>query len=136
MSGMEGKPRDGLEFLDKISDPQRYYAIKGNLLKSIDVWEEAAKCWEKVIEIDFTDSMPRNKLGYYYSKIHDYKKAEQVYRSGIAVMPNLAHFYAHLGDALYFQGQYHEAMDCYSHTMQKPVEAFESYDPLAMNFLI
>ena len=26
---------------------QRYYTIKGNLLKSVDEWKEAAKCWEK-----------------------------------------------------------------------------------------
>ncbi|MCJ7444339.1 MAG: tetratricopeptide repeat protein [Methanotrichaceae archaeon] len=134
MCGIEGKPKEGLEFLDKISDPniERYYTIKGNLLKSIDEREEAAKCWEKAIEIDPTDSMPMNNLGYYYSKNHDYKKAEQVYRSGIAAMPNLAHFYAHLVDALYFQDRYHEAMNCYSHAMQMPDEAFESYDATSM----
>ncbi|MDD1753102.1 MAG: hypothetical protein LUQ38_08450 [Methanotrichaceae archaeon] len=26
---------------------QRYYTIKGNLLKSVDEWKEAAKCLEK-----------------------------------------------------------------------------------------
>ena len=72
-------------------------------------------------------------LHYYYSEIQKYyQKAEQVYRDAIAAMPDHAHFYAHLADALYFQEKNGEALDDYSQALQMPDEAFENYSSSSM----
>ena len=51
-------------------------------------------------------------------------------------MPNIAHFYAHLGDALFFQGKYSEALEYYSQALEMPDNAFEYYAPDKMSMQV
>lgn len=115
MLGIDGKPERGLSMLEE-ADPgtKRYHVIKGNLLRALERWEEAAACWRQAIATDPTDDIAWNNLGFYLSRVcKRHEEAEQHFRRACEAFPTTKHFRAHLGDALYFQGKYQEALEHY-----------------------
>ncbi|MCX8013983.1 MAG: tetratricopeptide repeat protein [Rectinema sp.] len=115
MMGMDSKPEQGLRII-KDADPntERYHFIKGNLLRALGRWEKAAACWIQAIKSDPADDIAWNNLGFYLSRVcKRYEDAEQHFRKACDMFPNARHFRAYLGDALYFQGKYKEALEHY-----------------------
>ncbi len=138
-SRLKGNSKKWFKILNNVGEHNKdhFYVIIGNLHKSLGEWYEAADCWKTAIKINPTNSFPRNNLGYYYTmKIKNYIDAEKLYRDSITAMPNIAHFYAHLGDALFFQGKYPEALEYYSQALEMPDDAFEYYAPDKMSMQV
>ncbi|MCX7775417.1 MAG: tetratricopeptide repeat protein [Rectinemataceae bacterium] len=115
MLGMDGKPEQGLSILAEAeSSTERYHVIKGNLLRALERWEEAAACWRQAIATDPTDDIAWNNLGFYLSRVcKRHEEAEQHFRRACEAFPTTKHFRARLGDALYFQRKYQEALEHY-----------------------
>lgn len=139
MRAMEGQAEEAMELLQDVSDQsaERFYVVKGNVLKSLDRWEEAAKCWEQAIKIDPSDFHPWNNLGYYLQQISkDHISAEKIYQRALVALPNVAAFQAHLGDSLYHQGKYEEAIRHYENALSMSDEQYAPYDSDSMRISI
>jgi len=57
--GMENRNKEALESLDNVMNQEidRYSAIKGNILKGLGRWDEAAVCWQKGLHRDRDDKV-------------------------------------------------------------------------------
>ena len=120
--GMDGEPMDGLAFLESAAETAvRYHVVKGNLLRKIGRWEEAAECWRKAIKSDTSDVIPWLNLGYYLMKIkEDFVEAKKHYRRACKAFPTVRRFRAFLGDTLFFQGKSSDAMKHYKRALAIP----------------
>jgi tetratricopeptide (TPR) repeat protein len=113
---MEGKAEEGLEILQNINDHNlyRYFTIKGNLLKKINRWEEAAECWKESTIQYSEDEVAWRNLGYYFLQVKkDYSTAEKHYTDACNNFPSHRAFHAYLGDSLFFQDKFEDAKQKY-----------------------
>jgi tetratricopeptide (TPR) repeat protein len=116
MTGIDGSPELGLEMLSEITNPdlQRFWVIKGNLLRKLGRWEEASKCWEHEMNKNPNDFFAWNNLGYYLLHIKkDFKKAQKHYENACDNFPDESRFHAYLGDSLFSQNHVNEALKNY-----------------------
>jgi len=122
LMGMDGKAIKGLRILEDVKIPKgKYFTIKGNLYRNLEEWKEAASCWEMGTKEDETDFFAWNNLGYYYLQVtQDFKQAEKHYTKACKALPSHRRFRAYLGDSLFFQEKYEEALEQYEKALKIP----------------
>lgn len=118
----EEKPDDSIECLDKVINRDkvaRYYTIYGNALNLKGDHSKAFECWQKSINLYPHDFMAVGCLFHYYLNItHDYKAAEKHGKKYVNIFQNNPMVYAYLGDSLFFQQKYKEAIDEYNRALE------------------
>lgn len=108
MLDMNGESQRAMVYFDKISDQSlhSYYLVKGNILKNMNKWQEAAEAWEYDISSGRQNYLAFNNLGYYLLHVcKDYARAQSHYRQAIEVFPTEYRFIAYLGDSLCFDNK-------------------------------
>ena len=117
MLEMGGDPERGMEYFNKISNDSlnTYYLIKGNILKSMNHWDEASIAWEYDIKSGRNNFLAWNNLGYYYLHVsNDFEQAELHYKMALEQFPDTYTFVAFVGDSLCFQGKKSAAESYYN----------------------
>jgi tetratricopeptide (TPR) repeat protein len=118
--GMSAQPLEGLKVLERVQDRSRnrYYTVRGDLLKSSGSGEEAAECWQQAMEYDKdNDALWKNLGRYYLAEKKDYKTAETHYADAVKVFPGCRAFYASLADSMFYQGRFEEALLQYKNAL-------------------
>jgi len=123
-AGMDGAPALGLKYLERASQQaERFFLVKGNLLRALGKWDEAADCWKKAINNNPAEFFAWNNLGYYLMQVKkQFADAKTHYEKASAAFPRIRRFRAYVGDALYFQGLKQEALKEYHHALEIPDE--------------
>ncbi|WP_159438740.1 tetratricopeptide repeat protein [Alkalispirochaeta americana] len=119
--GMDGDPHHGLQVIaDVPEDTPRYHVIKGNLLRHLDRWDEAALCWDVALTVDPAHEVAWFNLGDYLFMNRKYAEAEQHFREACRIFPEERRFRVYLGDAFFFQDLKARALQEYIHALELP----------------
>jgi GT2 family glycosyltransferase len=87
------------------------YLKQGDAFRQEGKWEEAIKCYEKVIELEPDHWSAYHYLGDYFFSKEKFDHSISYYRNAIKYKPDFNWSYCNLGRALYIKGRTEEAID-------------------------
>jgi tetratricopeptide (TPR) repeat protein len=91
---------------------------KGFILGELGRYEEALKCFDEALEINYKDSNIWNNKGVILYKLGKYKKALKCFDEALKISPKDSIFWNNKGLALYQLGRYEEAIICYDEALE------------------
>ncbi len=106
-----------IRFIDQkgkdLSDPQLLY-LKGNALKGLSRFREAADCYEKLVAEDSLNIALRVDLAECYQSLSLFCKAQELYAGALRIDPLNRYLVQQLANAFYLGDDYNEAARYYS----------------------
>ena len=134
-----GKYADSIKVLERALKIKNSSEVKYNMgftYKLMEKYNEAAECFNAVIETNPNDVLAYNHLGAIYAKRGDHKKALQIYWKGLQVDQN--HPILHYNSALSFlaQGKLDEARNSYESALRAKPGWPDAMNGLAELYLV
>ncbi|MBN2274603.1 MAG: tetratricopeptide repeat protein [Bacteroidales bacterium] len=96
-----------------ITDPELLY-LKGDALKGLNKYNEAAACYKKLFDEDTSNIKLMVDLAECYKSLNLYKKAQQLYEKALQMNPANRYLLQQLANAFYMDDDYQKAARYYA----------------------